>query len=62
MDKVDRQYIIRKSGLDQKTFATELSVSKALISHVISGSAKSKRVQEHIAKRLNKKVVDLWPS
>jgi lambda repressor-like predicted transcriptional regulator len=61
MHPLDIQAAIKKTGINQKELAEKLSVSNALISRVIKGKAKSQRVQDYIAKRINKPVSDLWP-
>jgi lambda repressor-like predicted transcriptional regulator len=61
MHPLDIQVAIKKTGLNQRKLAMKLGVSECLVSKVIFGTAKSQRVQEYIAIRINKPVSDLWP-
>jgi lambda repressor-like predicted transcriptional regulator len=61
MNPLDIQVAIKKTGLNQRKLAIKLGVSECLVSKVIYGTAKSQRVQEYIAIRINKPVSDLWP-
>lgn len=42
--------------------ANKLAVSRAAVSSVISGTLKSKRIQEEIAGIIGKKVEEIWPA
>lgn len=61
MHPVDIQAALKKTGTNQCKLAEKLGVSNSLISRVIYGTAKSQRVQNYIATRINKPVSDLWP-
>jgi lambda repressor-like predicted transcriptional regulator len=61
MHPLDIQAAIKKTGVNQSKLAERLGVSNSLISRVIYGTAKSQRVQDFIATRINKPVSELWP-
>jgi lambda repressor-like predicted transcriptional regulator len=61
MHPLDIQAAIKKTGFNQRKLAEKLGVSNSLISRVIFGTAKSQRVQDYIATRINKPVSELWP-
>ncbi len=61
MHPLDIQAAIKKTGTNQRKLAENLGVSNSLISRVIFGTAKSQRVQNFIATRINKPVSELWP-
>jgi lambda repressor-like predicted transcriptional regulator len=61
MHPIDIQAAIKKTGINQRKLAEKLGVSNSLISRVIFGTAKSQRVQDYIATRINKPVSELWP-
>ena len=48
-------------GIKQADIAKELHVSRAAVSAVVCGKGTSRRIKEHIARRLNKDIDDLWP-
>jgi lambda repressor-like predicted transcriptional regulator len=61
MNPLDIQAAIKKTGINQRKLASKLGVSESLISMVIKGTAKSQRVQDYIATRLDMTVSDVWP-
>lgn len=62
MDPLDIQFAIKKAGFNQTQLADELNVSGTMISRIISGETRSRRVQEFIAEKINKKISDIWPN
>ena len=52
---------IRIRGKTAASIADELGVSRAMVSLVINGAAKSSRVAEHISALLGESVESLWP-
>jgi lambda repressor-like predicted transcriptional regulator len=62
MHPLDIQAAIKKTGINQRKLAVILGVSECLISRIINGTAKSQRVQDYIATRINKPVSELWPN
>jgi predicted transcriptional regulator len=52
--------LLIEHGIKQKDIADELKVKRATVSGVINGHHSSRRIQEYIAKRLNKPYERLW--
>ncbi|MCW5223501.1 transcriptional regulator [Verminephrobacter aporrectodeae subsp. tuberculatae] len=52
---------IRMQGTTPAAIADSLGVSRSMVSHVISGAAKSARIADHIARLVGKPVTVLWP-
>jgi lambda repressor-like predicted transcriptional regulator len=61
MNPLDIQAAIKKTGINQRKLAGKLGVSESLVSMVIKGTAKSQRIQDYIATRLDMPVSDVWP-
>lgn len=51
---------LRMKGVTLASLADELKVTRSLVSHVVSGTARSSRVQERIAAILGKPVASIW--
>lgn len=52
---------IRMRDTTPAAIADELGVSKSMVSHVISGAAKSARIAQYISALINIPVDTLWP-
>ena len=52
---------IRMKDTTPAAIADELGVSKSMVSHVISGAAKSARIANHISQLVGLPVATLWP-
>lgn len=54
------KYLLSRQKIRHRTLAAELDVSRANITGVLNGNFKSRRVQEHIARRLGRDYHKLW--
>jgi predicted transcriptional regulator len=52
--------LLVRQGISNKELAEELFVSRQAVSAVIQGKDTSRRIQEHIAKRLKRDFAKLW--
>lgn len=52
---------LRIQGVTLTALASELSLSRSMVTQVIHGYARSRRVEERIAKTLGKPVAAIWP-
>lgn len=52
--------LLVRQGITQTQLAAELGCKRENVSGVLCGSFKSRRVMEHIAKRLNRDFDKLW--
>ena len=48
-------------GVKQTEIANKAKVARSLVSQVIHGRCKSRRIQEEIAKVIDKDVDEVWP-
>ena len=51
---------LRIKGVTLTALASELDLSRSMVTHVIYGNARSKRVEERIAKVIGKPVSAIW--
>lgn len=54
--------LLIEKGINLVDIARALKVSSPTVSKVVSGKARSKRVQEAIAAALGLNIADLWPA
>jgi lambda repressor-like predicted transcriptional regulator len=61
MHPADIKAEIEKSGISQADLSRDLEVSKTVVNEVIYGRTTSRRIAEHIAKKIGKSLDDIWP-
>lgn len=54
--------VFQLKGITQVALARKFGVSHVMIHQVIHGRSKSRRIQEEIARILEKDVNEIWPS
>lgn len=61
MHPADIKAEIEKVGATQADLSRDLEVSKTVVNEVIYGRTTSRRIAEHIAKKIGKTLDDIWP-
>jgi len=57
---MDVKTLLTHHRIKQREIASELAVTPGAVSQVVNGKGQSRRIQEHIAKRLNKPYSKVW--
>lgn len=52
--------LLIRNKIKHKELAKELDVSRSVVSQVVGGHCRSRRIEEHIAKRLGRSYAKLW--
>ena len=61
MTPLELKILLLKTGELQKEIAKDVGVSRPVVSRVVTGKERSKRVENAIAKLVNKNTDEIWP-
>lgn len=61
MTPTDLKIILMKEGITQADIARDIGVKPSVVSCVVNGKERSKRVETAIAKLINKNRAEVWP-
>lgn len=58
---IDLQAALKRAGFSQQAIAAEMGVSKATVSHVLTGKARSRRLEQRVSEILDLPLYAIWP-